>query len=213
MTNTRQQILELIKQHGSVTVQELSEALGLTGVTIRHHLEILQAEGYVASPEVQRDNRPGRPRYTYSLSARSIDLFPNNYCGLAQALLSSVQEQLAGEVQDEIVERVAARMAADVDPRRPSTPRERVEQAVTVMNQHGHTAKWEEDPEHAGRFLVYMNSCPYHKLAQTYEAPCKIDLRLMELLLPGAKVERPVTEAHRGGICTYTVAMPESADA
>jgi predicted ArsR family transcriptional regulator len=50
-----------------------------------------------------------------------------------------------------------------------------------------------------------MSSCPYHKLAQSYNAPCRIDLRLMSLLLPGAKIERTVTEAHRGGICTYTV--------
>ncbi len=62
MQDTRQQILEIMKRLGEVTVQDLSTELGLTSVTVRHHLEILRSEGYISDPEIVRSSRPGRPR-------------------------------------------------------------------------------------------------------------------------------------------------------
>ena len=38
MQDTRQQILEILKRLGEVTVQELSRELGLTSVTVRSNL-------------------------------------------------------------------------------------------------------------------------------------------------------------------------------
>jgi predicted ArsR family transcriptional regulator len=119
----------------------------------------------------------------------------------------SVKENLTCDQQEEIVERVAQRMVAAAHTPIPTSPRQQIEHAVAVMNQHGHTAQWEPDPDDEGRYRVHMVRCPYHKLAQTYAAPCKIDFRLMTLLLPNAQIERPVTEAHQGGMCTYTVAF------
>ena len=38
MQATRQHILEILKQHGTATVEDLGKELRLTPVTIRHHL-------------------------------------------------------------------------------------------------------------------------------------------------------------------------------
>ena len=53
MQDTRQQILEILKRLGEVTVQDLSNELRLTSVTVRHHLEILRSEGYITEPEIR----------------------------------------------------------------------------------------------------------------------------------------------------------------
>ena len=42
--DSRQRILEHMKRAGEASVAELSRALRLTPVTIRHHLEALQGE-------------------------------------------------------------------------------------------------------------------------------------------------------------------------
>jgi DeoR family suf operon transcriptional repressor len=107
MQDTRQQILEILKRLGEVTVQELSNELQLTSVTVRHHLEILRSEGYITEPEIRHSNRPGRPRYVYRLTSTAADLFPNNYSGLASALLDSIRECVSQDDQDFMLPKIA----------------------------------------------------------------------------------------------------------
>ena len=63
MQKTRESIVQILKKRGQATVDELSRELGLTSVTVRHHIEILRQEGVVDSPEPLRRSGPGRPRH------------------------------------------------------------------------------------------------------------------------------------------------------
>jgi len=114
MQDTRQQILEILKRDGEVTVQELSQELELTSVTVRHHLEILRSEGFITEPEIRRSSRPGRPRYVYRLTSTAADLFPNNYSGLAGALLDAVRLNLSPEQENAIFLQAAKSLAAGI---------------------------------------------------------------------------------------------------
>jgi predicted ArsR family transcriptional regulator len=201
MQDTRQQILEILKRRGEVTVQDLSNELGLTSVTVRHHLEILRSEGYISDPEVQRSNRPGRPRYVYRLTSTAADLFPNNYSGLASALLDTIQECVPPEEREALLERAAERIAERAG-NLPDEPEGRMESAVTFLNQQGYVSRWEKDEQ--GEFLIYVSSCPYHHVSKTHSETCQID-RTMLQLLTGAEVERLKNEAKKGKLCVYAV--------
>ena len=87
MQSTRQRILKILKEERQATVEQLSDALELTPVTIRHHLEVLKGEGLVEAPQVLRRPGPGRPQYTYGLTEAAVDYFPKNYHGLADLML------------------------------------------------------------------------------------------------------------------------------
>ncbi|NTU63973.1 MAG: ArsR family transcriptional regulator, partial [Chloroflexi bacterium] len=63
MQATRQRILEILKERGAATVEELGSDLDLTPVTIRHHLDILRNEGLIQAPKVKRRDAPGRPQH------------------------------------------------------------------------------------------------------------------------------------------------------
>lgn len=205
MQDTRQQILEIMKRHGEVTVQELSNELGLTSVTVRHHLEILRSEGYISDPEVRRSNRPGRPRYVYHLTSTAADLFPNNYSGLASALLGSIAECMSPEERDEILEHAAERIAQRAT-NLPDRPRDRVESVVTFLNQQGYVSRWEEDDEHDQRYLIYVSSCPYFHVSQAYSETCEIDRHMMQLLAgPETQVKRLKNAGSKGGLCVYAL--------
>ncbi|MGC9469150.1 MAG: helix-turn-helix transcriptional regulator [Anaerolineae bacterium] len=205
MQDTRQQILEIMKRHGEVTVQELSDELGLTSVTVRHHLEILRSEGYISDPEVRRSNRPGRPRYVYHLTSTAADLFPNNYSGLASALLDSMAECMAPEERETVLEGAAQHMSQRAGPL-PEDPEKRMESVVAFLNQQGYVSRWEKDEETDGRYFIYISSCPYHHVSQTHDEPCRIDKRLVRLLAGAdAEVERIENAAKRGGLCVYVL--------
>lgn len=198
MQDTRQQILEILKRLGEVTVQELSRELGLTSVTVRHHLEILRSEGYITEPEVRRSNRPGRPRYVYRLTSTAADLFPNNYSGLASALLGSMDQCLEPEERQTVLREAAKLMVPSANDM-PESRDARMDMVIKVMNQQGFVARWAKDD---GRYLIYVSSCPYHHVAQNHPETCQIDEGIIQILT-GAEPVRTQASAQEGGLCVY----------
>jgi predicted ArsR family transcriptional regulator len=90
MQSTRQEILEILKKEGQATVEDLAERLELTPMTIRHHLNVLQAQSLVVAAEVRRSKTVGRPRLVYTLTEAADQLFPQGYGELARHLVSEV---------------------------------------------------------------------------------------------------------------------------
>lgn len=205
MQDTRQQILEILKRRGDVTVQELSRELNLTSVTVRHHLEILRSEGYITEPEIHRSNRPGRPRYVYRLTSTAADLFPNNYSGLANAMLDTLKTCLPQEEQLHFLRETARRMVAGVGDL-PEDRDARMDSALAFMNQQGFVARWDKDKD--GQYFIYVSSCPYHHVAQSHHETCQIDESIIRELT-NADPERVQTLASRGGLCVYQIQWPE----
>ncbi|MEK6575031.1 MAG: ArsR family transcriptional regulator, partial [Chloroflexota bacterium] len=66
MSATRDEVLNLLRRKGSASVNELAEATGVTPVSVRHHLSVLQAGGLIAS--VENHSGVGRPKLLYSLT-------------------------------------------------------------------------------------------------------------------------------------------------
>ena len=97
MQATRQRILEILKDRNTATVEELAHDLGLTPVTIRHHLDILRSEGLVQAPQVKRRDTPGRPQHVYGLTEAADAYFPKNYAGFTDMMLHEMRDQVEPE--------------------------------------------------------------------------------------------------------------------
>ncbi len=203
MQDTRQQILEILRRKHEVTVQELSQWLGLTTVTVRHHLEILRAEGYVTRPEVQRSSHPGRPRHVYRLTSTAADLFPNNYSGLMDALLAAIKSQLPAEQQAQIFGKVAELLAAEAGSL-PMDHTERLNYIIEFLNRHGFTAHLETsaDGEH---MMICVNNCPYHYVAMKHPEICQVDQMTIQRLTGGRLIHKRSPHAYHGETCCYEV--------
>ncbi len=205
MQDTRQQILEILKRYGEATVQELSRELKLTSVTVRHHLEILRSEGYITEPEIRRSTRPGRPRYVYRLTTTAADLFPNNYSGLAEAMLDTLNVCMSAEEREAFLRETAIRMAA-LAGELPLERDARMDGALAFMNQRGFVARWDKDQE--GRYFIYVSSCPYHHIARNHAETCLVDEDIIRQLT-GGEPQRIQGYAHQGGLCVYQLTWNE----
>ncbi len=129
MQTTRKRILEILKERGQATVDELSELLGLTSVTVRHHLDVLRSDGLIEPPVVRHRTSPGRPQYVYTLASRAADYFPRNFDGLSNRLLESIRSNLDERQINVIFEGVTHQFAAEAP--RP-VPGESLEQTLTA---------------------------------------------------------------------------------
>ncbi len=202
MQSTRQRILEILKARNLATVEELGEVLGLTSVTIRHHLDILRGEGLVAAPQVLRRSGPGRPQHTYGLTPAAGDLFPKNYHGLSTLMLDEIRERVSPLEMDLILNGVAGRLAARASARPASTPQELLDETVSFLNDQGYVAQWEETPE--GQFLLHTCNCPYERVTRVHSEICSMDANFVQRLV-NTPIERVSHLGSGDERCTYVV--------
>ena len=205
MQETRQWIMNFLKERGQATVDQLSEELELTPVTIRHHLDVLRSEGLIETPQVMRRPTPGRPQHVYCLTDRANTYFPKNYAGFADLTLREIRERLSSEELDAIVRGVAQRMAAEAPrPTAGESMPEQLRRVVEFLNQKGYVARWEPDGQ---GYLLHMANCPYQVLARHHAAPCTMDLAMVAELT-GSAPQR--INLINGGDETCTYLVPDS---
>lgn len=202
MQATRQRILEILKERGSATVEQLATELELTPVTIRHHLDILRSEGLVQAPQVKRRDTPGRPQHVYALTEAADAYFPKNYAGFTDMMLHEVRERVSPEEMTSILSGVATRMAVKAPSSLPNeTMPQRMDRMVKFLNSQGYDSEWETT---AGGFLLRTHNCPYHDVARGNVEPCVMDASLIGQLA-GITPKRVEWAFSGSNICTYFI--------
>ena len=205
MQDTRERILDILKGREQATVDELSRELGLTAVTVRHHLDILRGEGYVAAPIIHRRKTPGRPQYVYTLTAKASDFFPKRYDHLAGLILDEVHACLSPAEVDQMMKRIGERIASQANFPEGGNFEARLVAVVEFLDGLGYMAGWEH--RDGGDYLLHVANCPYEQVAHQYDEICKMDLKMLSHLL-GVTPQR-VTWATQGDHrCTYSVRPP-----
>lgn len=205
MQETRRYILDILRKRGQATVDDIVNDLRLhrgdiTSVTVRHHLNVLQEENLIASPEQRRRNSPGRPQHVYALTDKAQASFPNNYQRLAQGLLQELQNHLPPAGVNVILEGVALKMAGEAAIPELPMP-EKLDVVVDYLSDHGYDAAWE--PSEDG-YILHTCNCPYHAIAEHDAALCDMDMRLVASLL--GVVPRRLSHVGAGDeTCSYLI--------
>lgn len=211
MQETRQHILEILRETNQATVDEIVDELrnrrgdNITAVTVRHHLNILQKSGLITLPKLLHRSSPGRPQHVYELTDNAQEHFPNNYQRLARGLLERLSSHLPPDGVNVILEGVADDMAleANID----ECPLdERLDKVVNYLNEHGYNAMWEEN-EHG--YVLCTHNCPYHEIAQDNNKLCEMDMRLISSML--GVVPRLLSRVSDGqATCAYLIPVSTS---
>ncbi|MEA3374858.1 MAG: ArsR family transcriptional regulator [Chloroflexota bacterium] len=184
MQATRERILKILKERGEATVKELSETLGLTTVTIRHHLDTLRREDLVAAPSVRHRKAPGRPQHVYALTNEASDFFPKRYERLIDLMFEELYARLSRDEVESMMENIGKRIADGVTIPRGADLEERVVVTVNFMDTRGYMAHWEETED--GDYLIHVANCPYEGVSRRHGEVCKIDQTLLRELLGAA---------------------------
>ncbi len=202
MQATRQRILEILKERGTATVEELGAELDLTPVTIRHHLDILRSEGLVQAPKVKRRDAPGRPQHIYALTDAADEYFPKNYAGFADLMLHEIRERVEPRELDSILRNMANRMVTQAPNALPGeSTSQRMERVVRYLTGKGYNADWQ--PVEGG-YLLRTHNCPYHDISKDHVEPCVMDMAMISQLL-GQTPQRLDWMAGGNNACAYLI--------
>jgi predicted ArsR family transcriptional regulator len=205
MQSRRQEILTILKKKGDATVDELATVLELTPVTVRHHLDILRADGLVQAPAVRRRHGPGRPQYVYTLTEAAADHFPKAYDQLANDLMAELKAKMEPEAIKEILNNIAQRRlekAPAVDPNLPVE--QRVEIIVDHLSKQGFIANMENSD---GNWHILVSNCPYQNVSSVHNEFCQIDHFILEELT-NLKVKCKERISNGSHNCVYQIQVP-----
>jgi DeoR family suf operon transcriptional repressor len=207
MQSTRQEILSILREERQATVEDLAESLELTPMTIRHHLNVLQAQNLVVASKVRRSKRVGRPRLVYTLTDAADELFPHGYGDLARRLVSEVKETMGEEEVQAIFRRIAIDLADEAPPaEKGQSFEDRLDQISEFLEERGFLSRWEKTDE--GYVLTNVN-CPYRQVSREHGEVCIMDLELLERVL-GVKPHRVESMRSGGAACSFLLQPREA---
>ncbi|MCC7355110.1 MAG: ArsR family transcriptional regulator [Anaerolineae bacterium] len=210
MQPIRQHILEILKERGTATVADFGRELGMAPVSVRHHLDILQADGLIHSPGVHRKGRVGRPQQVYALTPAAGRHFPNNFRGLTNDLLDELKITLQPTRMVRMLQNIATREASEFSALAPEASlEERLDKIAEFLSERGYLARWEKAND---RYLLHALNCPYAGAAESHHELCELDLTLVSQLL-GVKARRVSRMAEGDNRCSFVVEVPVTAEA
>jgi predicted ArsR family transcriptional regulator len=189
MQTTKSAILTHLKRSGGSSIGELASGIGVTKMTVRQHLAVLERDGLVQSRQVRRAT--GRPHLMYSLTDRGDETFPKRYDRLAGLLLEEVAllgaEEIAGLTPSEkkglLFEKMAGRLQSRYESRlRGRGLPERVAMVAKMLDEEGGFAEWRAVD---GGFEITDYNCVYRRVAESDRDLCDWHLSLLSGLLGG----------------------------
>jgi DeoR family suf operon transcriptional repressor len=200
MSSTKETILNFLKSNGSTTIAELAAELGVTTVSIRHHLSSLLAEGLIRGAEERHG--VGRPHLIYSLTDAGQERFPARYVRLSRRLLDELKATLEPDQIEAMFTRMAAGIVADNANRlEGKSLEEKLALLVEMLGEEGFMAAWNVVGE---RVELTEYHCPYLRIGQRHPEVCRIDHSLISQVL-AMPVERNACLLDGDDHCTFTI--------
>jgi len=209
MESTKEQVLHLLQEHGSATVADLAEALGIGQVAVRRHLDHLRMDG-LADVRAERHG-VGRPAFVFYPTEEAEERLPAGYSRLLSRLYQGLHALDEAQVRgrdgvgllhtafEAAAEQVAGTHRSAV---RAESLEGRVAQATEALEHEGIVDEWSHQDE---GYRLRNSACPYRKAALLSDGPCELDRRTIELLVraPVQQVKR-IADGHSQ--CEYIVA-------
>jgi DeoR family suf operon transcriptional repressor len=201
MTDTRQEILEYLREKGTADVSELAEALGLSPVTIHYHINVLQRDGLLETKDVRQG--VGRPHKVFTLRDSAYKKFPQSYHRLSDRLLDILKSRMTEADIQALFERIGADIAGEHVLSLQGKPLEqKVATLIELLGEEGFMSRLEKIG--ADRFVLTQVNCPYQYVATRHPEVCELDLQLMNTAL-GTEVTRGACVANGDAVCTFHI--------
>jgi len=200
MKSTRDKILNTLLTQRQATIKQLSEVVGINGISVRHHLINLQAEGLVTAEEQRRG--VGRPAFVYRLTEKGMEKFPTNYLKLTNYLLTELEETLSPEELKATFERIGKKQAEEstnIDKNQPIETQ--LEQLANQLASDRFLLSWKKEGD---SIILQSDNCPYLHVGKEHPEICKIDETLFSEAL-GREVKLETCMLRGDPRCTYKI--------
>jgi predicted ArsR family transcriptional regulator len=197
----RERILLLLKKKGPLSIEDLSEHMGITPMGIRQHLLTLDRKGFV--DYFARRQGVGRPAFLYKLTEKADDLFHKSYHDFTLNALRDIEKNEGRNKVEDIFRWRKERILRDkrealLDKR---SLHDRVYTLGNVLESDGYLIDLDEDEN---SYILRQYNCPISKVASEFKEACKYQLQIYQDLLR-KDVIRQECMSDGNPSCTYVI--------
>jgi predicted ArsR family transcriptional regulator len=202
MKSTREKIMRTLLAYPGSTINDLAEAVGINGISIRHHLISLEADDLVTSAEERHG--VGRPHLVYSLTDKGIEQFPSSYLRLTQLILDTLKDKLSKDEFKEMFEQIGADIAANYgNDLTDKSTEERMKLLESVLAKEGFIVEWQKEED---AVTLVSLSCPYHRVGLEYPEVCGLGHTLVATFIDDP-IEMGSCMLNNDDRCTYRIPL------
>jgi len=189
MTGTREHVLRTLLTRPRRTINELADEVGISPISIRHHIASLQVEGLIACEEERHG--VGRPRQVFFLTETGVEQFPTRYVRLTIRLLERLKETMPEAMVNKLFIQMAEDLAKDLaagTQTKNLNMQERLNLVKDLLKQEGFSIEWEHQGDN---YQISEASCPYYYIGQNHPEVCSVDQILISTVLsvPAEKIK------------------------
>ena len=175
--STQQSLLRaLLRNKSGLTIEVLSQTLGISRNAVRQHLSALERDGLIARGKTRSSG--GRPEQLYVLTNEGQERFPRRYSWFSEMLLQLIKgENGAAGLQEKLTElgrstacAMRSRLAGE------SGSAERIDAIAAIMQELGYDAVARVE---GGQPLIEAHNCVFHELATKCPEVCSFDIALL----------------------------------
>jgi DeoR family suf operon transcriptional repressor len=200
MKSTRERILYTMAAQPRCTINDLADAVGISAISVRHHLSSMEAEGLVSSDEERHG--VGRPRLVYFLTEKGLERFPTRYFRLTNRLLEQIKQSLPQSAVQDLFKQMALDMAQGYAQKAQKLPiEEKLNLVQEALAQEGFIVEWEKKAE---GYQINEITCPFFHVGEHHPEVCAVDHTVISTVLniPTEKITCVLQgDAH----CSYLV--------
>ena len=197
-------IMDLLKNHGPSSAQDLARSLEVSAMAVRQHLYAMQDQKLVAFEETITG--VGRPSKEWRLTEDAAQFFPDAHAELATSLLDGIRRSFGAEGLDKIVT-IRSREQIKVYKGRLDglkTLAAKVKALASLRTSEGYMA--EASKMKGNRWLLIENHCPVCSAAQVCAGLCQAELSVFRAALGrGVTVERSEHMLKGSRRCVYEI--------
>ncbi len=205
MAGSRDLVLRTLLSQPRCSINELAEKVGISPISIRHHIASLEAEGLIACEDERHG--VGRPRQVFFLTERGIEQFPTRYVQLTLRLLEHLKETMPEAMINKLFTQMANDLAKDLSVGteiQNLSMEERLNLVKSLLRQEGFNIEWEQLDD---GYQIHEASCPYYFIGQNHPEVCTVDQILISTVLsvPAEKIKCILNGDNN---CTYLISIP-----
>ncbi|MEA4813074.1 MAG: winged helix-turn-helix transcriptional regulator [Anaerolineaceae bacterium] len=205
MRSTKERILQTLLNKHEITIGELAEIVGINGISVRHHLINLQAEGLISAEEERHG--VGRPHFVYRLTEKGYEKFPSNYLGLMKLVFDVLESRLSKKEFNLILEEIGTKFAETYRVSNPDLP---LEAKLDEISKNLSSIGFRINLERKGNSVQFINkNCPYHHIAIDHPEICKVDQIMYKILL-GHEITQKECMLTGDKQCRFIIKMDEN---
>ena len=207
-SDTRRELLQIIKRRGSLSIDEAMEALGMARTTVREHLLQLKEKGFLKRT-VEREGR-GRPSHRYEMTRRAKVLFPSRDGELMGELVQFLNEQGAQKLVETFFESYWKKRTQAVKRKLRDVAPDNLEEQLAVLQEilekEGFMPEVDEDESSV---TVRECNCPFPESVKQTRVPCQLEKKFYETIFE-TELARVTYIPDGNPACTYEVSKEEA---